>query len=133
MRNTLLILGISLAALLPITATAQSTTNEFSVRFRWEQPPADVEMTRLYAGKATNEFTHVKAVGRTNEMSAILPSGGTWYFAMTHQNTNKMEGPFSDTLAYTFGATFPGAPRNAVVIGGFIKQIISITNLTTLP
>lgn len=132
--KTLFALSILAFALFaPTAARAQSTTNEFSVRLRWEQAPPEVEMTRLYASKTTNDWTHIKAVGRTNELQAILPSGGTWFFALTHQSTNKLESGFSDLLQYSFGSTAPGVPRNAVVIGGSIKQIIILTNLTILP
>jgi len=133
MRNTLCILGLALAALLPGTAKAQSTTNEYSIRLRWEQPPADVDLIRVYAGKITNQWTHIKQGGRTNEMTAILPSGGSWFFAITYQNTNKIESPYSDFVAYSFNMTGPPTPRSFAVVSGSVKQIITITNLTVLP
>lgn len=133
--KTTLTLSIAAGILLASNiADAQISTNEYSVRLRWDFPPPDVELTRIYAGTVSNVWTHVKATtGRTNEIPIILPSGGTWYFTATHQGTNKLESLPADVITYAFNMTVPGSPRNTVVIGGFIRQVISITNLTTLP
>ena len=132
--KTTLILSIAAGILLASSnADAQISTNEYSVRLGWDFPPPDVELTRVYASKTTNDWTHVKATtGPTNEMRVILPSGGTWYFVATHQGTNKLESLPSNILMYAFDMVTPGTPRNPVIIGASVKQIITKTNLIVL-
>jgi hypothetical protein len=123
---------LAFALFLPLSSEAQSTTNEFSIRFRLNTPPPDVDVQRVYAGKTIGDWTHVKEFGRTNEVPVILPSGGTWHFTFTYQTTNKVEGKFSDVLTYTYGSAFPPSPSNVVVLGASIQQISTWTNLITL-
>lgn len=71
----------------------------------------DIAGYKIYYGKVSGTYDHSVNVGNVVQFTVTGLTNGTWYFAVTAENTSNLESGFSNEVSAVI-ATPPTPPKN---------------------